>query len=89
MTLFKILLSLLRLSYPCRNIFEGLLIIEEEPNWGGNDTRPRNVRDVIKVCVGEGAGLAGESFQAATTCRGTLVVSVCFTGADEEEPGGA
>ena len=41
------------------------------------------------VWVDEGAGLAGESLQAATTCRGTLLVSVCFTGADEEEPSGA
>lgn len=65
-----------------------MAITEEEHNWGGDDTRPRNVRDVIKVCVwGEGAGLGGDSLQA--TCRGTLLVSVCFSGAGEEEPGGA
>ena len=39
--------------------------------------------------MGGGAGLAGESLQAVTTCTGTLLVSVCFTGAGEDEPGGA
>jgi len=41
------------------------------------------------VCVGEGAGLAGDSFQAAIIGRDKLLVSVCFTRAGKEEPGGA
>lgn len=67
-----------------------MVITEEERNRGGDDTRPRNVRDVIKVCVGvKVLGWRGASHQAATIGGGTLLVSVCFTEGGKEEPGGA